>query len=113
MPNLMVSMKLPALVFGIGDHGFEIVVIKTLGKVTHDSKHLLLANDDAITIVGFRPLLNLVLQSRGFEQVFQILTYTSANMINRWFTIIWCLFLNDGVKAVFSSEPHVGVYFVV
>jgi hypothetical protein len=34
-------------------------------------------------------------------------------MINRWFTIIWCLFLNDGVKAVFSSEPHVGVYFVV
>ena len=83
MPGLMVGRKLPTLVFGIGDHGLEVLVIMALGKVTHYFKHLLLADTDAVTIISLRPRLNLVLQSCGFEQVFQIFTHTSANMIYR------------------------------
>jgi len=57
----MISIELSPLVITSGDHGFEIIVIQALSKMAHDLKHLLLAHDNSVAVISFRPLLNLVL----------------------------------------------------
>ena len=80
LPNAMVSVQLGFLRRRLRDLVLEVRIIKSLGQGRGDLAHRIMADDQAILVVGDVIFMNLFVQPGRNQKVLQVATDTSPDV---------------------------------